>query len=158
MSKLTLTRNDVRAVAHALMVLNGETTTLDVKEALRKKGFWATQDQVREFMLDVTQKDGDVAYRDDNGQYRVYYLVNAPVATVTVVAGPVPLIAHTLPAVTPLAPAKVNPDNVPSNYEVCDTSGGDRRLYVNVTRGQAKHLWAVQTGRDYQFARTTKQL
>jgi hypothetical protein len=164
-----LTRNDVREVARALITLNGETTNLDVKQALRKKGFWATQREVREFMLDITAKDSDMQYRDDNGVYRTYFFqtpdtptttisatlstdpTNVPVASALVHASP---SNNAWPISAPVV--TVDPDDVPSDYEVASRTGGWFRRYFNVTRGEAKHRWSVDTGMPYRDARTTK--
>lgn len=69
---VTVTRDAVEFVARALITLNLKTTTLDVKNALRDLGFWATQNAVREFMLDITSANGDIVYEDNNGKYRDY--------------------------------------------------------------------------------------
>lgn len=72
MSYKTVSREDVRRVAHALITLNRQTTTLEVKNALRNLGFWATQDEVRNYMLDITSKDGEIQYEDRGFGYRTY--------------------------------------------------------------------------------------
>lgn len=72
----TLYREIVGEIASALITLNGKTTTLEVKEALRNRGFWAVQEQVREYMLDITSNDGKIQYRDSGLGYREYTFVN----------------------------------------------------------------------------------
>lgn len=73
----TVSRDDVRTVAAALIVLNGSTTTLDVKNALRNKGFWVKQEDIRNYMLDITSQDGDIQYKDTGLGYRSYHLKSA---------------------------------------------------------------------------------
>lgn len=46
----TTDKQAVKDTALELIAANGKTTNLEVKEALRTKGYWATQDEVREFM------------------------------------------------------------------------------------------------------------
>lgn len=226
---LKLTRDAVGRVARALITLNGETTTLEVKQKLRLLGFYARQDQVREFMLDITSEDGDLVYETRQipsllgiTEYRVYKfsvpfpevdvfskhpgkgwhifdyknicglcglskgavetwnwqcagkkteigqskwlrdsahitVINNPGSGVsfgfkmggqntTVTHQPNPVTTNTV----------THRDDVRTTYTVTDHEGNDYRLFYNVTRSEAKHLWARDTGRKFFEARTHK--
>lgn len=176
----TVTREAVGRIARALITLNDSTTTLDVKNALRAKGFWATQATIREFMLDITSKDGDIQYDDSNAMYRVYTFTS-PWARIrlddddedddddltTSVALPTPTnglwstsqantqpITVTVTHTTPVS--RVHPDDVPADYLVTTNDSRFPHVFQNVTRGEAKHKWALLTGKPYKDARTTK--
>jgi hypothetical protein len=182
---VTLSREAVARVARALITLNGSTTTLDVKNALRKLGYFAEQAEVRNLMLDVTSKDGDVQYSDDfvNG-YRVYSFTTPfpavdpqalPVASIATINraianGAQLHVGHTVTAQdhttvtttpTPVVAAPVAPtvhrDDVPTTYTVKSFAGFFPRTYTNVTRGEAKQRWAKELTLPYSWARTSKQ-
>lgn len=178
----TLTREDVARVARALITLNGTTTTLDVKNALRRLGFWAKQADVRYFMLDITSKDGDIKYDDSNGRYRVYSFVTPFPDN----SGSNDSTEHVFDnkffggkrvckkcgcserAVTYFGwncdksdrdtdlVVKTRVKDGIGSYEVRDRYGYYPRTYHNVTRGQAKHQWVVDTGGDFFTARTRR--
>lgn len=66
-----LTLTDVLDTAVILMCHNGNTTTLEVKQHLRNRGFWAIQSQVSALMFELAlEMDWQVA---DTGRFRVYY-------------------------------------------------------------------------------------
>lgn len=146
----TATRQDIAAKARALITANGSTTTLDVKNALRADGFWVKQDMVRDSMLDITQKDGDIEYRETGNGYREYFFSGAVVN-----AAPVTVPASTFQLAGSMR-VKINHDNDPATYIVTHADGHSVRQYDNVPRGAAKHLWAKDTGFDFRFARTKK--
>ncbi len=60
----------VLGMAEALMILNGETSTLQVKAELRKQGYFATQAAVSHFMDVLSEEEGWVY--EFNGKFRVY--------------------------------------------------------------------------------------
>lgn len=61
-----MTNSDVKDVAEELITLNGTTTTLEVKQALRLKGFFALQDEVSSAMSSLGFNF------TENGTYRTY--------------------------------------------------------------------------------------
>ena len=63
--------NSVQSVAEALMAKNGATTTLEVKNQLRKEGFFALQAEVSAAM-DFLAWENDWTF-SSNGQYRTYH-------------------------------------------------------------------------------------
>jgi len=69
----TLTRSALEEITIGLVKQNGSTTNLDIKNALRVKGYWATQqlvsDQMQEFLDDTVE-----IYSANNGQYNTYHL------------------------------------------------------------------------------------
>lgn len=66
-----LTYEAVRAMADAIILQRGATTTLEVKMALRAEGFLAYQRDISA-MMDLLVQDAGWSY-DCNGQYRTYY-------------------------------------------------------------------------------------
>lgn len=69
MSK-TLTKADVFDVASDLIEQNGSATTLEIKNELRHRGFFALQADVSQFMMDVCIEENWVF--TVNGNHRVY--------------------------------------------------------------------------------------
>jgi hypothetical protein len=72
----SLTKQDVKDAAVKLMEEHDSTTTLDVKNALRAEGFWATQNQVSEIMDEIYSEE-NWDYANPNG-YREYFMDNDP--------------------------------------------------------------------------------
>lgn len=69
----TMTEDDVKRVAESLMK-NGSTSSLDVKEELRKQGFWAQQQQVSDHLQTIQKNhstEWDVYF---NGRFNEYSL------------------------------------------------------------------------------------
>lgn len=66
----TLTKADVFDVASDLIEQNGSTTTLDIKNELRKRGFFALQADVSQHMMDVCDEEGWSF--SVSGNHRVY--------------------------------------------------------------------------------------
>lgn len=149
---VTLNRDVVGKVARALITLNGSTTTLDVKLACRKLGFYATQDEVRYFMLDITSADGDLQYSDapNSAGYRVYSFTSSDLPV------PAPSVTQTTTSPSVVVTTSLHRDSVPANYTVMDEDGFYVRQYNGVTRAQAKRLWQVETGMPFTAARTLK--
>lgn len=147
----TITRDSVRLAAMVLINTNGKTTSLEVKKTLRAAGYWAKQDQVREFLLDITENDGDIAYRNNVAGYREYYLKNSSDTDTT---DDVTTDDDTSVVVKSTKP---NSDNVPGSYAVWDGSNYSTRMtYTGRTRGQAKNAWAKTFGRSFFEARTKR--
>jgi hypothetical protein len=183
---LTLTRDAVGRVVRALITLEGETTTLDVKNKLRELGFFATQADVRNFMLDITSKEGDVQYQDGPDGYRIYkFRTPFPVSendfetqlsdvldelnqSGIFVNKIVPSHSGAMTIDTPLNPStntfptvqsgvvKLHRDLVPADYIVTDPNGNYVRTYYDMSRREARSQWSKETGLHYFHARTTK--
>jgi hypothetical protein len=178
MTYKTLNRLDVLNMARALITVNGMTTTLEVKNVLRKRGFFATQDMVREFMLDITSKGGEIQYKESGDGYRIYYFVDesptVPAANNTAILYSDPTDGddmydpryanHAIDSYNASGPitiqdntfGTVHRDLVVANYRVTDEDGLSLREYFNVNRRQARKLWAKETGNHYFSARTSK--
>ncbi|MBL7977092.1 MAG: hypothetical protein JNN12_02040 [Bacteroidetes Order II. Incertae sedis bacterium] len=60
----------VRKAAYQLMQDNGITTTLEVKLALRERGFWAVQTEVSAIIEKVAAQEG--WFWQCNGRFRQY--------------------------------------------------------------------------------------
>ncbi len=65
------TLEEVRAVTYDLMARNGSTTTLDVKNGLRRLNFQAFQDQVSQMVSAIASHDQLTAR--NNGRYNLYF-------------------------------------------------------------------------------------
>ena len=64
----------VRDVAYRLICRNGNTTTLDIKNELRDRGYWAQQGEVSSLMNEIYDKEGwDFT---TNGMHRIYFIIN----------------------------------------------------------------------------------
>lgn len=70
MSYKTLDKAAVEIMALQLMVQSGATTNLDVKESLRKDGYFAVQNQVSNFMRELADDHNWVV--QNNGTYNTY--------------------------------------------------------------------------------------
>lgn len=68
----TLTQDIVRDVANELISLNGSTTNLDVKNELRKRGYWAVQSDVSDFMQNIASSVGSGWDTSNNGKFNTY--------------------------------------------------------------------------------------
>lgn len=73
-----LTTDVVKEVATELIEENGQTTTLEIKTALRAVGYWTIQSEVSR-MMDQLAQEGEFVWQDVGG-YRVY---NFPVVATT---------------------------------------------------------------------------
>lgn len=139
---MKLTRNVVLATALSLIADNGKTTTLEVKTDLRKQGYWARESEVRDMMLDITNVDGVLGYRETGQGYREYFDSRATQAASSAVSN---------------VTTKVKSDNIPADYEVWDgKDSGTIVVFNNVTRGQAKHKWSLTVNRHIFDARTSR--
>lgn len=100
--KPVIDQTDVEKEFHKQLVNNTYTTTLDVKKALREKGYWATQSEVSWMMADLEDRDPDISFSIE-GNHRAYYLrsakkqdpvgYNQPLTTTNLNTGPKPLSA-----------------------------------------------------------------
>ncbi|WP_111626898.1 hypothetical protein [Larkinella arboricola] len=66
-----ITRQAVCLAATTLILAEGSTTTLDVKNHLRNRGYRAYQAEVSTWLFAVAQQQNWAI--NDNGTYRVYY-------------------------------------------------------------------------------------
>lgn len=69
-----LTQDVVRDVANKLIDANGSTTNLDVKNELRKRGYWAIQADVSDFMQSIASSIGSGWDVSNNGRFNTYSL------------------------------------------------------------------------------------
>lgn len=67
-----LTKEVVKNYAQALMLQNDTTTTLDVKEVLRERGYYATQEEISEIMKTLCEEESWCF--TSNGKYKIYWL------------------------------------------------------------------------------------
>jgi hypothetical protein len=152
-----LDRADVESVMNDLLNKNGQTTSLEVKEELRNRGFWATQAVVGTTLQEIAE-DNDVPF-DFNGVYRTYYQPGTQMS-------PTPATAPAT-SVAPAAPPvrqPVNPqDRDPlATAEVgawqCTTADGSNPLYFKSTLSaeQARYSYHLVTGEAYVNVRSKR--
>ena len=60
----------VKMTATTLILAEGVTTTLEVKNKLRKQGYLAFQHDISEQMLEISLRENWIHY--DNGLFRIY--------------------------------------------------------------------------------------
>lgn len=146
-----LTRDDVWTEFEHLLVSNGQATSLEVKNALRQKGFWATQAVVGSTMQDLAEEHG--VRSSFNGNYLVYSLTANP-AAMAPASTPQPVKR------APLDPADRVPltSAVPGDWAVYDASDPSKVLYFKgtMTEGQAKYSFSSEMGTQYVNARAKR--
>lgn len=73
-------RDDVKRVFERKLDNHDFTTSLDVKQALRDEGYWATQEKVTGFMREICAEDQTIDF-DFNGVYREYFRIAPSTST-----------------------------------------------------------------------------
>jgi hypothetical protein len=148
----TLEKTDIESVFEDLLDKNSQTTSLEVKEELRNKGFWATQAVVgTELRKIADEKECDWNF---NGTYRIYYepgtlMSPTSVQTVTVTSSP-----PKLPIPNDLRDPITNP--VKDDWEV-SCIGQDVMYFSGKLRaGQAKSLYVQSTEADFLDVRVLR--
>ncbi|MEZ4885479.1 MAG: hypothetical protein R3E32_12175 [Chitinophagales bacterium] len=71
-----LTESAIKEAAEYLMTLNNETSTLEVKNHLRSKGFSASQSEVSQGMNDIWTANKNTWAFKQLGAYKLYYLTS----------------------------------------------------------------------------------
>ncbi|GAB4021937.1 hypothetical protein [Spirosoma koreense] len=66
-----LTPGMVSLAATTLILAEGSTSSLIVKQFLRNRGYWARQAEVSDWLFAIAQQEGWAI--NDNGMFRVYY-------------------------------------------------------------------------------------
>jgi len=164
--KPTATRDEVKEVFLELLEENETTTSLEVKEELRNRGFWATQQEIGPLVRDIGDEEG--TYWDFNGSYRTYHLEvppsqpNVPIYSAPVVNTPglIPVTYQTSTAPKiPIDPADRKPLNQPEDgcWE-CSCPGNYRTEYFSskLTAGQARYAYEKISGAMYVNIRSKK--
>lgn len=72
----TLNFEIVRQEFFNLLFKNRKTTSLDVKLALREKGYFAKQNEISNFISRITPKDYIPYFVVNNGKYNEYFITN----------------------------------------------------------------------------------
>lgn len=141
---MNINKTAVLICAIELMVENGSTTTLDVKNKLRKNHYSCSQKEVSSLMGEIAS---DEKWKHtDNGTFRTYK-PTAPLTSATVGA-PV--------AVTPtIIPAKAT--GVRGDWEVNATTKGTPAYYSpGMTRSAARWAFAKTNNVSYNDTRARK--
>lgn len=149
----TLEQDNIEEVFDELLAKNGQATSLEVKEELRNRGFWATQKVVGTSLRTIADAKG--CDWDFNGTYRTYYEPG------TQNMSPTPVQAT---SVAPTAPKLPIPDSLrdpidsPSNDDWEATAPGNGTMYFSgqLRPGQAKSLYVQETGANFLDVRVTR--
>lgn len=150
-------KNDVREVFNELLEDNGITTSVDVKNELRNRGFWATQERVAGFMREISAEDG-IDF-DFNGIYREYLLNSKPVIPNNPYSylGTQSAQGFTKPAIDPADREPIdNPED--GDWEAFDSSVPSAVYYFKgkLSAGQAKSAFCEKLGTDFLSARVKR--
>jgi hypothetical protein len=154
MSYNQLSQSDVETVVNELIDKNGSTTSLEVKEELRNRGFWATQAIVGVAMREIADS-GSIPW-DFNGRYRTYYKpgtqmspTSASGLTPASASASTPVQVTVKPKRVPLDPGDREPIDSPAvgDWTVYDTKGNGVPLSFRgkLTEGQAKYAYILKT-------------
>lgn len=161
----TFTLEDAREAFEEVFEREGEVTSLDVKNELRKRGFWATQSEVGTAVRDVAEElEYDWHF---NGVYRKYYKVD--IATPSSLLGGAMKngvafghVSHTPPTKkrVPADPADRTPIMNPTSgdwiaFDVNDPNG-PRYFKGKLTATQARYAFTLVENCDYADVRSRR--
>lgn len=140
----TLTRDDIQDVFEELLATNGHTTSMEVKEELRKKGYWATQQVVGPALQELAaENEIDFSF---NGRYREYQM-NMVGSSGTLLPTPGPIPAPKPPKVV-LTPDDREPldEAIDGDWEVTDVKSPGTAFYFHgkMSEGQAKYCYLLK--------------
>ena len=134
-----LTKDAVYDVAMELMKNTGSTTSLEVKEELRKKDYWALQKEVSNMLQELCDEHG--WDKNNNGTFNVYSIPSS--STV-----PTPQLTssnHHMSSGIRKQPAVINDSNNPSN---------NPRVTINI---DAEETYSENTATKNDIASDIKQ-
>lgn len=176
MSYKTLTQSAVEEAAAGLIKTNGSTTNLDIKQILRNKGYWATQQLISDTMQEVLDDTNDF-YAANNGQFNTYHLHNTDDDDDDMSLGSSATGTSFLPPMTSqlssqrpkkvvtrqpkgsfIPPNPIDPmDTVAGDWEVTSVSDSTKLCYESsLTREQARFSYHKKVGVKYHDTRSTK--
>lgn len=160
----TLDRSDIEDVFNELIDENGEATSLEVKNELRNRGFWATQAIVGVALREIADDQGNSW--DFNGVYRTYYEVgqSTPMSPTSVSAGSnsnlVPVTPASMPKAkrNPASPQDREPIDSPASgdWECSDLGGNPLYFKGSLKATQARYAYALETDSDYVNVRSIR--
>jgi hypothetical protein len=153
-------RSDIEDVFNELLDENDQTTSLEVKEELRSRGFWATQAIVGVALREIADENG--IDWDFNGTYRTYYKAGTQNMSPTPSFGGVLVSAPTVPAKkrVPITAQDREPIDTPDtgDWEVTSTADPSTVMYFKgaLTPGQARYAFHLETGVAYVDIRSKR--
>lgn len=167
-----LSKVAVLIAAQRLMLMNGQTTTLEVKTALRKEGFFALQDDVSVSMSELATEENWAV--GDNSHHKLYSgvavqkLMEDSLAVMAAINNKTAKKVVVTPVNTPKAPVATIPSfNVkadgsiakaaarPGDWETNSVIPNTPVMYfpASVNRDKARSLYAKATGTSRNDAR-----
>lgn len=154
----TLEKADIEIAFNDLLVKNGQTTSLEVREELRKQGFWSTQHVVGTSLRDIADARG--CDWDFNNTYRTYKQGTQMSPT----PAPVQQNLFSVPKAkrTPASSADREPIDVidarTGDWECTNLLSGDSVMYFKstLTAPQARYAYALHSGVDYVNVRSVR--
>ena len=170
----TVTKEDVRVAALRLLAVNGQTTTLEVKNHLRNhpstNSLKSNQDEISALMAEVSKEEGwDI---DSSGDYRIYsinptaihFTNNANNATVVAMT---PVVQHPAATTTPAVPTATTSINGITHKSRTQAVAGDWEVNATTTslviymdgslsRDKVRSYFSKLTGEKFQDTRTRR--
>jgi len=160
----TLDRSDIEDIFNELIDENGQATSLEVKNELRNRGFWATQAIVGVAIREIADEQGNDW--DFNGVYRTYREVGQStlMSPTSVQAGvPSGLVSvggssASKPKRNPASPQDREPvDNPTSGDWECSDLGSNPVFFKSSLTGpQARYAYALETDTTYVNVRSIR--
>ena len=165
MSYKTLDRSDIESAFEDLLAAGNQTTSLNVKEELRDRGFWATQGEVGVAVREIADDLG--IDWDYNGVYRTYYAPGTHMSPTSgawnqigpgaYVKAPASLAKQKTP---PASPADREPIKNPTSGDwiAWDINDPNSPLYFigKLTATQARYAFTLATGANYVDVRNIR--
>ena len=143
-----LEQADIEAAFEDLLVKNDQVTSLEVKQQLRNKGFWATQSVVGASLRDIANAKG--CDYDFDGTFRTYYTPDIPINPDP---DPDP-VGISLPISSPSRAPVTNP--VKNDWKATYPNGNTIYFNGKLRAGQAKSLFVKETGAYFLNVRVTR--
>ena len=150
-----LTKKAVKESADYLLQASDITTTLDVKARLRGLGYWARQEEVSDYMLELADNDGCYTWSDtqtNGNSHRAYELGYGATASQAppITNQPVTIASW---AVDPtMDDAEVLDDPIKGCWQVFVYTDRTRTMYIadSVPRNVARALGEVTLAEPYK--------
>jgi len=142
-----LTKQEVIDVAKELILENGSTSTLEVKNQLRDNGVkehYAYQQNVSDLMNELND-DNELSFTFNGGTYREYKLSNIPTINLTLKAKIIKAKTRKISIITQLQ----NPHT--GCWIAYDKDGIEHNIYFdeNISRGKVRVAYKNLTGIHY---------
>ena len=170
-----LTKQDVLDAAQVLILANGQTTTLEIKNLLRSNDYFAKQAEVSTLVQELVDDD-ELEISGSNGIYRTYVSVTPLLdededddnndtsnTSVPAVQTPVPTVSTPVTAIKHqdgnVTPAKPIPSGLtkPGDWEVSSVDSNTVLYFLgDLTRDEVRGAYAKLEKQHFQSTRSTR--